>query len=277
MIIPMKIKALVINIILILVLIFNLSCTGSDTPRQHDMEKIAQTPNTIEARQLNYKLIRSFYHDANSFTQGLFFIENKLYESTGLTGKSTIRILDEQTGKVLKKEKINTLHFGEGSVELNKKIYMLTWQNNIGYIFDLKLNNIGEFAYQGEGWGIATDGTNLIMSDGSSDLKYLNPDNFNIVKTIKVTYGGIPRNNLNELEYVNGFIYANVWQYDEIIKINPENGNVVGKLDLSDLRRMLPNPYGVDVLNGIAYNKKTDSYYVTGKNWQLMFEIKIIE
>lgn len=273
----MKIKALVINKILILVLLLNLACTGSDTPKQTEIPKPEQSVKSTEPKQLSYKLIRSFFHDANSFTQGLFFADGKLYESTGLTGKSAIKIIDEQTGKVIKKEMTNPLHFGEGSVELNNKIYMLTWQNNTGYIFDLKLKKTGDFAYQGEGWGITSDGTNLIMSDGSSELKYINPDNFSVIKTIRVTDGEIPRSNLNELEYVNGFIYANVWQYDEIIKINPENGNVVGKLDLSDLRRMLPNPYGVDVLNGIAYNKKTDSYYVTGKNWQLMYEIKIFE
>lgn len=273
----MKIKALVINKILILVLLLNLSCTGSDAPKQREMPKAPQIPNIIEAKQLTYKLVRSFFHDANSFTQGLFFADGKLYESTGLIGKSSIKIIDEQTGKLVKKKSTNLLHFGEGSVELNKKIYMLTWQNHTGYIFDLKLNKIGDFTYQGEGWGITTDGTSLIVSDGSSELKYLNPDNFSIAKTIRVTDGGMPRSNLNELEFANGFIYANVWQYDEIIKINPENGIVVGRLDLSDLRKMLPNPYGVDVLNGIAYNKKTDSYYVTGKNWQLMYEIKIFE
>jgi glutamine cyclotransferase len=154
---------------------------------------------------------------------------------------------------------------------------MLTWQNNTGYVFDLKLNKTDEFSYKGEGWGITTDGKSLIMSDGTSTLKYWNPENYNLVKTLSVTENGLPRSYINELEFVGGYIFANVWQFDEIVKINPENGYIVGKLDLSELRQKLPNQYGVDVLNGIAYNKESDSFYVTGKNWQLMFEIKISE
>lgn len=223
-----------------------------------------------------YETVGTYPHDAESFTQGLIFVDGKLYESTGQIGESSLREVELQTGRVLKKIDVPAPYFAEGITLLNGKIYQLTWQHGIGFIYDAqKLERIGEFNYASEGWGLTTDGRSLIISDGSNLLRFLDPDSFRVTKTIAVFDGKTPVQQLNELEYVNGEIYANVWHDQRIAMIDPKNGRVTGWIDLTGL---LPPGAVQDeeaVLNGIAYDQASNRLFVTGKLWPHVFEIKI--
>lgn len=228
---------------------------------------------------LNYNVVAAHPHDTGAYTQGLQLHNGKMYESTGDYLNSSLRITDYKTGKVLKSHKMGTSEiFGEGITILNNKIYQLTWKNNIVYVYDL--NNIDKpvktFTWPHEGWGITSNGKDLIISDGTSNLYYVNPEDFKIKSTVvvKTNIGSI--NDLNELEWIDGFVYANVYETDDILKINPENGHVVGKITLSNL--LSQNDYNgdrTDVLNGIAYDTATATMFVTGKRWPKLFEVKL--
>ena len=223
------------------------------------------------------KLIGKIEHEAGSFTQGLIYYKGYLYESTGLRGESTLRKLDTANGKVLKKISIAPEHFAEGITIFNNKIYMLTWLSNLCFVFDLESFAMeGSFNYYGEGWGLANYNNLLIMSDGSNVLKLINPDDFQVVRQVNVYDGNTPLKNLNELEMINGELFANIWTEDRIARIDPSTGNVIGYLDFSFLRKFINNE-NVDVFNGIAYNPEKDVYYVTGKYWPYIFLIKLKE
>ncbi len=224
----------------------------------------------------SYQIVNIYPHDSGAFTQGLIFVDGKLYEGTGQEGRSSLREVDLQTGRVLKKTDVPEPFFAEGITLLNGKIYQLTWKNKMGFIYNAQtLEKIGQFAYTGEGWGITNDGRSLIISDGSNRIKFLDPDSFRVTKTIAVTDGPASVDQLNELEYVNGEIYANIWHDQRIVTIDPQNGRVTGWIDLTGLLQPGAVQDEEAVLNGIAYDQANNRLFVTGKLWPQLFEIKI--
>ncbi|MEN6294571.1 MAG: glutaminyl-peptide cyclotransferase [Chloroherpetonaceae bacterium] len=240
-------------------------------------DKSSQTniSNNITSKMVEFEIINKYPHDKNAYTQGLIFYGDILYESTGLYGQSSLRSVQIKDGKVLQKINLTPIYFAEGITLLSQRIYQLTWENHKGFIYNLNLEKIGEFSYPGEGWGITTDGKHLIISDGSNYLNFYEPSTMNVIKTLSVEDGNTPIFNLNELEWVDGLIYANVYMKDEIIAINPENGKVVYILDISNLRDLLDDKKDAEVSNGIAFNPKTSTFYLTGKNWSNLFEVRI--
>ena len=231
---------------------------------------------------LPYNVVNIYPHDTASFTEGLLVHNGQLYESTGGTPQRDKYIswfgpVDLKSGKAVRKVMLDTSYFGEGITILNGKIYQLTWEDQIGFVYDEKtLAKIKEFKYSGEGWSLTNDGKSLIMSDGSSNLKYLDPETLQVQKIVGVEDNNGPVSNINELEWIKGAIYANVWQTSYIIKIDPASGKVLGKFDLSALYKEAKQKFEqADVLNGIAYDSTTKKVYVTGKTWPNLYEIKI--
>ncbi|MCW5910368.1 MAG: glutaminyl-peptide cyclotransferase [Cyclobacteriaceae bacterium] len=245
-----------------------------------DKEK-AQT-SEADTLRINYAIRSLWPHDPEAFTQGLLIHNGELYESTGQHGTSWIGVVDINTGKVDKKVVLDKQYFGEGIAILNNKVFQLTWQNKVGFVYDLKtFKKIKEFKFDSfakEGWGLTHDHVNLIMSDGTDKLHYLDTVTLEVVKSVKVTDESGPVKNLNELEYIEGYVFANVWQTNLILKIDPNSGKVVGRIDLSklasDARKASPQ---VDVLNGIAWHPETKSILVTGKNWPNIYILKLEE
>ena len=224
-----------------------------------------------------YEVAHVFPHDADAFTQGLIFHDGKLLESTGEVGRSSLRRVEMETGKVVQRVDVPVPYFAEGLTLLKGKIYQLTWQHQLGFIYDAwTFDKLGEFNYQGEGWGLTNDGQSLILSDGSNHLRFLDPDNFQVRKTIAVVDGLTPVTEINELEYIHGEIYANIWHADRIARIDPQTGRVVGWINLAGL--LFPGEVQDEeaVLNGIAYDEATSRLFVTGKLWPKLFEIRVI-
>lgn len=223
--------------------------------------------------------VKNIYpHDTGAFTQGLFFHQGYFYESTGLNGKSSLSRKEVKTGKSLQKVKISQEYFGEGIALLKEKIYQLTWQNETVLIYDARsFNEIRKIKYRGEGWGLTSDGKHLLMSNGTSNITFHDPGSFKVVREIRVHDGNTPVGSLNELEFIKGEIWANIYTEDLIVRISPENGKVTGWINLSVLRSYLPRNVQVDVLNGIAYDAKADRIFVTGKYWPKVFEIQLLK
>lgn len=227
----------------------------------------------------SYEIIATYPHDTSAFTQGLFFHEGKLYESTGKYGKSTIRRTEIETGTVEQFRDLPPEYFGEGIARWNDKIIALTWRAGLGFIIDLEtLAPEDAFDYIGEGWGLTANNTNLIQSDGSPILRFLDPETLQITSTLIVRLNGKPLEKLNELEWINGEIWANVWESDLIVRIDPESGNVISVIDFTGLfpesEREHPNE---DVLNGIAHDPETGRLFVTGKHWPNLYEIRVTD
>ncbi|HOV91602.1 MAG TPA: glutaminyl-peptide cyclotransferase [Candidatus Kapabacteria bacterium] len=235
----------------------------------------SETTTSNISKKVEFEIIKKYPHNKDAYTQGLIFYGGYLYESTGLYGHSSLRKVNIKDGKVLKQINLLPLYFGEGITLLADKIYQLTWENHKGFIYNLDFEKLGEFSYPGEGWGITNDGKSLIISDGSNYLSFYDPSSMNIIKTISVEDNNTPIFNLNELEWVDGLIYANVYMQDEIIAINPDNGKVVYSFDVSELRSALDDQTNAEVSNGIAYNPSTKSFFLTGKYWPNLFEVKI--
>ena len=226
----------------------------------------------------SYKIVNTYPHDQKAFTEGLVFEDGYLYEGTGIQGESTLRKVEVETGKVLKEYHLPTQFFGEGVTIWEETLIQLTWQSRIGFVYDKEsFLLLREFTYPTEGWGITKDGTHLIMSDGTATLYFLNPETFEEVRRIEVHDMGVPLTNLNELEYIQGEIYANVWLTNRIAIISPETGRVVGWIDLGGLLSKEDRLQPVDVLNGIAFDAPRDRLFVTGKYWPKLFEIKLEE
>ena len=224
-----------------------------------------------------YKVVREYPHDPTAFTQGLFYLDGKLYESTGLNRQSTIREVRLEDGKVLRSVSIPPQYFGEGSVNWGPDILSLTWQDGLGFRWNrADFRRKGEFRYSGEGWGLTQDGKNIIMSDGTSQLRFLDPATMKERRRLAVTFRGEPVERLNELEWVKGEIFANIWMGRRIARIDPKSGRVKGWIDLSELAVENANGDPDAVLNGIAYDAKGDRLFVTGKNWAKLFEIDIV-
>ena len=228
------------------------------------------------APRYGYEIVNIWPHDSNAFTQGLILMDGKLLESTGQEGFSSLRRVELETGKVLNKVDVPEPYFAEGLAALNGKLYQLTWQHKVGFIYDAQtFEKQGQFNYDGEGWGLTTDGTSLILSDGSNRIRFIDPSGFRVTRSIQVLDQNRPVNELNELEYVNGEIYANVWHDNRIAAIDPQSGRVKSWIDLTGL---LPAGEVRDpeaVLNGIAYDPASSKLYVTGKLWPHLFEIKV--
>ncbi|MBN1936115.1 MAG: glutaminyl-peptide cyclotransferase [Anaerolineae bacterium] len=230
-----------------------------------------------QAPQYTYRVINTYPHDPDAFTQGLVYLDGLLYEGTGQHGASSLRQVELKTGQVLQQHNLPGEHFGEGIAVLNGKIYQLTWQSHVGFVYDLaSFELLGQFAYPTEGWGLTHDGQRLIMSDGTPTLYFLDPVSLERIGQIAVYDGENPVARLNELEYVNGEIWANVWQTDRIARIDPNSGQVLGWIDLTGLLAPEDRLQPVDVLNGIAYDAAGNRILVTGKWWPKLFEIEIL-
>lgn len=224
----------------------------------------------------SYEVVNVYPHDPHAFTQGLLFDGGFLYESTGLHGQSSLRKVELETGKIVARRDVAEQYFAEGLALFQKRLFQLTWQDQKGFIYDRDtLAPQGEFSYAGEGWGLTHDGKSLILSDGSNDLRFLDPTTFRVERTVSVYKQGERLNNLNELEYVKGEVFANIWQDDRIARIDPQTGRLVGLIDLKGLLPVQDHLPDTDVLNGIAYDAAGDRLFVTGKNWPKLFEIKL--
>jgi len=271
--------------IICIVLLF--SC-GGNTEKSQDQSSIVE--NQIAAPvNLSYTVINSFPHDTAAFTQGLEVYQNSFLESTGLFGRSTLRRVDIQSGKISKNQKMDSLIFAEGLTVFNDTIYQLSWENHLVFMYAAKdFKPIGQLPWTGQGWGITHDDNNLIISEGSDKLYFVEPRTLKLKKIVSVKdqYGAV--NNLNELEFIDGYVYANRWQYDYILKIDPSSGYVVGMINLQDFlqknsradlsylkREGSTAMQSGAVLNGIAYNKKEKTLYITGKLWPEIFEIRL--
>jgi glutamine cyclotransferase len=224
----------------------------------------------------SYEVVAEYPHDPEAFTQGLVIEDGVLVEGTGLRGLSTLREVDLETGQVRRMITLSDTLFGEGVTVLDGRIYQLTWQENVGLIYDRESFDLLQiFTYPTEGWGLTHDGELLIMSDGTATLTYRDPQTLEPVRTVQVVAGQEPVTWLNELEYVEGEVWANVWQTDHIARIDPDSGQVVGWIDLTGLLGPEDRSGSVDVLNGIAYDDEADRLIVTGKRWPKLFEITV--
>lgn len=252
-----------------------LSC--SDRGEHHPGCDGARSLPQKSTPSFTYKIVNSWPHDSSAFTQGLVYEDGVLYESTGEYGRSSLRRVELETGQVLKQRDLERQFFGEGITLWRDRIVQLTWRSQQGFVYDKRtFALLKTFSYDTEGWGITQDGAYLIMSDGTSTLRFLDPETFRVVKSIQVRDENGPVNFLNELEYVKGEIYANVWRTDRIARISPSTGCVMGWVNLAGL---LPDAERADVenvLNGIAYDPERDRLFVTGKRWPKLFEITLV-
>lgn len=235
--------------------------------------------NAEQPRIYGYEIVNEYPHDPQSFTQGLFFQDGYLYESTGQPGESSLRKVALESGEVVQRRDLPDTVFGEGSAPWKGDIVALTWKSGVGFVFDgVSFDKERDFSYDGEGWGLTQDGERLIMSDGTADLRFLDPETLKETGRVTVTYGGKTLAALNELEWIDGEVFANVWRTEIIARIDPETGAVTGLIDMRGLRaRLGADATGVDVLNGIAYDAKTERLFVTGKYWPKLFEIRLVE
>ncbi|HEX8129579.1 MAG TPA: glutaminyl-peptide cyclotransferase [Pyrinomonadaceae bacterium] len=226
----------------------------------------------------SYKIKNSWPHDRRAYTQGLIFHEGILWESTGQYGASSLRKVELKTGKVIKQISVPATYFAEGMTVFDNKVFQLTWQEHKGFIYDpATFQKQGEFTYTGEGWGLTHDGASLIMSDGTDQIRFLDPYTLRTTRTINVADRGEPVDQLNELEYIDGEIYANIYQTDRIARIEPKTGRILGWIDLTGLLAIKDRTGEEDVLNGIAYDEAGKRLFVTGKMWPKLFEIEIVK
>jgi len=260
-----------------------LAMAGCHSGDSNSSDNTAPEVRGVESAPIiNYAVVATYPHDSTSFTEGLLYHNGKLFESTGSpenipVTRSLVGEVDLQSGKINARVELDRKkYFGEGISFLNNKLYQLTYLNNQGFIYDEgTFKPLGEFKFPGrEGWGMTTDSSHLIMSDGTSKLFYLDPSNFKTVKTLDVTWNNMPVDSLNELEFVKGYLYANRYTYNYILKIDTANGNIVGRLDLNSLVMEATNKYPLSLeLNGIAYDPALDRFLVTGKLWPLIYAI----
>lgn len=249
-------------------LLLTVGCNNADESGNED-NNMKTTP------LISYSVVQAHPHDTSSFTEGLEFYQNTLLESTGEYGKSKLLQYDLQTGRVMQEISLEPKFFGEGISVINDTVYQMTYKEEKVFVYDVKtFKKLAELPMKGEGWGMTNDGKQLIVSNGSNNLYFYEPGTFRLLRVQAVTENGTPAVNINELEYVNGFVYANQWQYPYILKIDPATGEVVAKMDFSDLVTQVKSrePESME-FNGIAYNPETKKFYVTGKNWSQIYEI----
>ncbi len=272
--------------IVILTLMLCFACSDGANNAPVNTTKPANSAKSPPLPVSGYEVVKSYPHDGQAFTQGLFFHNGFLYESTGEEGKSSIRKVEIETGKVLQKWDLPSDEFGEGATLIGDKIYMVTWKDGVGRVFNLAdFKVLQEFSYIGEGWGLTSDGTNLIMSQGTHVLKMISPETFRQTKTIPIMReDGQPLMNINELEFVKGELWANIWHSEltevlgkpnYIARIDPTAGKLVGWIDLANISPADQRGNSENTLNGIAYDAANDRIFVTGKKWKKLYEIKI--
>ncbi|HVF81701.1 MAG TPA: glutaminyl-peptide cyclotransferase, partial [Flavisolibacter sp.] len=255
----------------VLLLCSIISCTNNDSTPGDTPNNIPQTP------AISYSVANTLPHDTSYFLEGLEFYKGNLLESTGLEGKSRLIEYDPGTGKVSKQVQLDSVYFGEGLTVFKDTIYQMTYKEGVVHVYSAKdFKKIKQLPYtNGEGWGLTHDSTHLIGTNSGNSLYYYEPGTFKLVKSVGITENGVPAVNLNELEYINGFIYANQWQYNTILKIDPVKGEVVAKMDLTSIVKQenAQNP-AAEYLNGIAYNPVTKKFYITGKYWSKIYELR---
>ena len=233
-------------------------------------------PDSGAIAEYTYHVVHTYPHDPNAFTEGLFYLDGFLYEGTGLEGHGDIRKVKLETGEVVQRHEIPAEYFGEGIVAWKNKLIEMTWQTHFGWIYDLQTFEVkGEFHYPGEGWALTTDGKQIIMDDGTPQLRFWEPETLQETGRLTVTAAGQPVDMLNELEWVKGEIYANIWHTDRIARIDPKTGRVVGWIDLTGLWE--GSDHDTKTLNGIAYDAEHDRLFVTGKLWPNLFEIRLVK
>ena len=221
-------------------------------------------------------VVARYAHDPEAFTQGLAFRNAALFEGTGLQGRSSLRRVDLATGEVLRRVDLDAKYFGEGITLFDRKVYQLTWTSGRCFVYRARtFKRVGRFTYEGEGWGLTDNGQRLIMSDGTNVIRFRDPQTFEVTREIEVTDEGQPVSQLNELEWINGEIFANVWQTDDIVRIDPRTGEVVGRFNVAALREQEEAEGDPDVTNGIAYLEAEDRLFVTGKLWSHLYEIRL--
>src|SRR4051812_12960583 len=224
-----------------------------------------------------YRVLTEYPHDRRAFTEGLSYVDGVLYETTGLTERSSLRRVDLESGEVLQEVDLDPTYFGEGNAVIDDRIFVLTWKNGVCLVYDRESFKVQQtFSYDTEGWGLTTDGAQLIMSDGSNQIAYRDPATFEVIKTIDVLHDGAPVQNINELELIDGEIWANVWLTNLIARIDPENGQVLSWVVMSGLLSELDSRRPVDVLNGITHDPATGRLFVTGKLWPKLFQIEVV-
>jgi glutamine cyclotransferase len=225
----------------------------------------------------SYRVVHAYPHDSHAFTQGLVFVDGRLYESTGINGQSSLRMVDLESGRVLQQQPVDAKYFGEGLTPWNSTLVQLTWQSHVALVYDrFSFRLLRTFSYGGEGWGLTQDGKSLILSDGTSALRFFDPATFTELRRVTVTDHGKPVTDINELEYVEGQVYANIWHTDRIARISPRTGQVLGWIDLKGLLAASDRTGAEDVLNGIAWDAAHHRLFVTGKLWPRLFEIELI-
>jgi glutaminyl-peptide cyclotransferase len=250
---------------------------GSGRPKPDRSPTAPTATATGDIPIFGYKVVQTYPHDPEAFTQGLVYHDGRLFEGTGLHGRSSLREVELATGKVLRSRELAEQHFGEGIAIFGDRIYQLTWQSHLGFVYDLgTFVPEGEWQYPTEGWGLTHDGKRLIMSDGTATLHFLDPATLKETGSLEVRDDQGPVVRLNELEYVEGAIYANIWQTDRVARIDPATGRVTAWIDLQGLLPAADRTTPVDVLNGIAYDDATDRLFVTGKLWPKLFEIELV-
>lgn len=268
------------SMILLASLLIVVSCTNESDLAESAaaVPNVSNSPSTTEAPPVyTYRVVRSYPHDRQAFTQGLVYEAGELYEGTGIRGQSSLRRVELETGTVRQQYELPRQYFGEGITLFGDRIIQLTWQSRIGFVYDRgSFQLIQQFSYLTEGWGITHDGSRLIMSDGTANLYFLEPETFTEIDRLEVRDGHGPVIRLNELEYVRGDLYANVWQTDRIARIDLLTGRVVAWIDLKGLLSVADRLQRVDVLNGIAYDADHDRLFVTGKWWPKLFEIQLV-
>jgi glutamine cyclotransferase len=268
-------KTILLPLLIVFALIFppSTQAVHAREPNKTPAQK-SFNPDLPNVPVYGYRIVNAYPHDPDAFTQGLLYHDGRLYEGTGLHGASSLRKVELNTGKVLKRQDLPEKYFGEGIAFCGNRLIQLTYQSRIGFIYDLDLRQVGSFNYPTEGWGLTCDGENLILSDGTATLRWLDAKTFRMVKQITVTDQGRPVGHLNELEFVKGEIFANIWPTDTIARISPDTGKVTGWIDLGGLLQQFYPATPVDVLNGIAYDAQGDRLFVTGKLWPKLFEVK---
>jgi glutamine cyclotransferase len=262
-------------IILIAILIGGLASCILE-PKEPQAEVIPAVPEPL-AQTLSYEILNTFPHDPTCYTQGLVIDGGVFYESCGLYGQSSLRKVEPTSGVVQAESDLSANYFAEGLVLLDGKLYQLTWQENTGFVYDASTLELkSTFHYQTQGWGLTTDGSALILSDGSNTLYWLDPGSMQVLRQVNVSYEGQLVEYLNELEYINGTLFANIYLTDTIVAIDPKDGRVISLIDLTGLRPEQNSAMQGEVLNGIAYDDQNDKLYVTGKNWPNLYEIRLV-
>jgi len=230
--------------------------------------------------EYTFEVVHSYPHDRTAFTEGLFYLDGFLYESTGIEGASSVRKVRLETGEVVQRHDLPSAYFGEGIIHWKDRLIQLTYKTEVGFVYNLStFETERRFEYPGEGWAMTQDGKNIFMSDGTAQIRIWDPETLQELRRITVTDQGQPVPNVNELEWVKGEIYANIWETDRIARIDPATGRVVGWIDLAGLlnpNERIAGPEGTDVLNGIAYDAKGNRLFVTGKRWPKLFEIRLV-